>query len=108
MTYDRWGAEISGEERSIEVWNSAWSSFLHFRGDPAESLAGVAAEDDGFVMGPVFCALYAVLAGSPLDASEVRTQAARAHRRARGEPEQAHVAALERMIAGDFTAAGAA
>ncbi len=103
MTIDRWGADIGGSPESIAAWNEAWDRFLHFTGDPLELLADANEHDDEFVMGSVLQGLYAVTAGSPLDAPAVRTAVERATSRGAGP----HVDALVTMVAGDFTAAGA-
>ena len=102
MTVDRWGMDIGGSPESIAAWNEAWDRFLHFTGDPLELLAEPNEHDDEFVMGSVLQGLYAVTAGSPLDAPVVRTAVGRATSRGA----DAHVEALATMAAGDFTAAG--
>lgn len=102
MTVDRWGVDIAGEPASVEAWNAAWAEFLHFRGDPMATLAHATEHDDAFVMGPVFSALYAILAGSALDAPAVVDNLERATARGASDP---HVAALRAAACGDLTSA---
>jgi len=105
---DRWGQEMSGTAETIVAWDEAWGQFLHFRGDPVAELEASCRDDETNVLGPVFLALYAVLAGSPLDSSApaVDVERARARSRAATEREAAHVAALDALMRGDFTVAG--
>ena len=107
MTLDLGDQPLAGDPASRVAWDHAWEQLLHFRGDPIAALATANEHDDAFVMGPVFAATYIVLAGSPLDASELTTHVERARSRCSGAParEVAHVEALDRLVAGEFTRA---
>ena len=98
---------VCGERTSVRAWARAWEQYLHFRGDPVAVASEAGDGDETFVMGPVFAAVYRILAGSPsgspaltADASRARTRAA-----ASGDREQAHMTALEMLLAGEFTVA---
>ena len=98
---------VDGVPASVEAWGQAWEQYLHFRGDPV-TVASEAGESDGsFVLGPVFAAVYRVLAGSPPGSPALSTDAGRAQARAggSGDRERAHLAALEMLLAGEFTGA---
>lgn len=105
---DRFGLDIRGTLASIEAWNRAWSEFLHFTGDPVAMMTEANESDDEFAMGSVMAALYLITSGSPLEAAELRTHVDRARRRQHTAVERAHVAALDRLAAGDVTAAAEA
>ncbi len=80
---------------------------MHFRGDPVVVASEAGEDDETFVLGPVFAAVYRVLAGSPLGSPALDADAGRARARAArsGDREQAHVMALEMLLAGEFTGA---
>ena len=101
---------VNGAPASVEAWGRAWEQYLHYRGDPV-ALASEAGEgDESFVMGPVFAAVYRILAGSPVDAAHLQADVGRAVRRAAraADRERVHVRALELLIAGEFTSAARA
>lgn len=108
MTVDRWGQEISGAPSSVAAWDAAWGQFVHFRGDPLATLAPAVADDESFVLGPMFTAAYLVLGGTSPTSASVVDAVARARRRALGgnDRERAHVAALDLLVDGETTAAG--
>lgn len=106
MSLDAWGEPIdSSSSESVEAWNDAWAAAMHFTGDPFELLALANARDDGFAMGSVFCGVYRVLGGAPSAAPELIGDLDRARSRAASPRERAHVAALEHLVAGEFTLA---
>ena len=96
---------VQGEPASAEAWAQAWEQYLHYRGDPVAVLSEAGAVDESFVMGPVFAAVYRVLAGTPFRSPALTADAARARVRAgrSGDRERAHVRALELLLAGEFT-----
>ena len=96
---------MQGELASVEAWAQAWEQYLHYRGDPVAVLSVAGAVDESFVMGPVFAAVYRVLAGTPFRSPALTADAARAQVRAgrSGDRERAHVRALELLLAGEFT-----
>ena len=102
---DRWGNATTGRFESITAWDHAWEEFLHFHGDPMATLAKANENDESFVLGPVLCALYNVLAGSPLGSTLVQDDHARAEARAVTDRDRAHADALGLAAAGNFTAA---
>ena len=98
---------VQGEPASVRAWERAWEQYLHYRGDPV-AVASEAGEADGsFVLGPVFAAVYRVLAGSPPGSPALTADAGRARARvARSrDRERAHATALEMLVAGEFTGA---
>ena len=98
---------VQAEPASVEAWERTWEQYLHYRGDPVAVASEAGADDGSFVMGPVFAAVYRVLAGTPAGSPALAADAARARSRASasGERERAHVRALELLLAGEFTAA---
>ena len=74
---------VRGEPTSVAAWVQAWEQYLHFRGDPVAVVSEAGTRDESFVMGPVFAAVYRVLAGSPFGSTALAADTARA--RARGE-----------------------
>ena len=98
---------VQGEPASVEAWRRGWEQYLHYRGDPVAVMSDAGRDDESFVMGPLFAALYRVLAGTPVgspalaaDVERVRDRAADSADRERG-----HVRALEILVSGEFTAA---
>lgn len=103
---DLWGERVQCEEASsLDAWNTAWTEAMHFVGDAFETLEHANAHDDGFALGSVFCGVYRVLGGCPLDDRDLLTDVTRANERARSSRERAHVEALNQLAAGEFTAA---
>jgi len=111
---------VDGSPVSVEAWERAWEQYLHYRGDPVTVASEAGRNDESFVMGPVFAAVYRVLAGAPLSSPALAADAGRA--RAAGSPalaadagrgrvacsgdrERVHVMALELLVAGEFTGA---
>lgn len=108
MIEDRWNQPVAGSASSVAAWDRAWGQLLHFTGDPLAELSDANDGDDSFVLGPVFCALYLVLAGSPLDSPALLGEVARAGTRLDPGDQRgtAHVEALDTLVAGDFGDAG--
>ena len=98
---------VRGEPTSVAAWVQAWEQYLHFRGDPVAVVSEAGTRDESFVMGPVFAAVYRVLAGSPFGSTALAADTARARARASesDDRERAHVKALELLVAGEFTEA---
>lgn len=104
---DAWGEPVAADDAaSVAAWNAAWVDALHFRGDPMAVLADADETDDHFVLGSVFCATYGVLAGARPDQPGLVAAVARSRSRAVTPREQAHVHALDALVAGDFVEAG--
>ncbi len=101
---------VDGAPASVKAWEQAWEQYLHYRGDPVAVTSEAGERDESFVMGPVFAAVYRVLAGTPSGAPALAADAARARFRAggSGDRDRAHVRALELLLAGEFTAAAKA
>ncbi|MDE0160786.1 MAG: hypothetical protein OXL98_03540 [Acidimicrobiaceae bacterium] len=101
---------VDGAPASAEAWERAWEQYLHYRGDPVAVMSEAGRNDGSFVMGPVFAAVYRVLAGSPVHAATLRSDTRRAVQRAEGasDRERSHVRALNLLVAGEFTAAARA
>ena len=98
---------VDGAPASVEAWERAWEQYLHYRGDPVTVASEAGRNDESFVMGPVFAAVYRVLAGTPSGSPALAADAIRARSRASGsgDRESAHVRALELLLAGEFTQA---
>ena len=101
---------VQGEPASRRAWSRAWEQYLHYRGDPVATMSEAGASDESFVMGPVFAAVYRVLAGSAVHTATLEADTRRAVRRAEGagDRERAHMRALNLLVAGEFTAAARA
>ena len=101
---------VQGAPASVAAWERGWEQYLHFLGDPVAVMSEAGARDEAFVMGPVFAAVYRVLAGSPGDSRALTTDLERARSRAGPsvDREREHVRALDLMAAGEFSAAAAA
>ena len=98
---------VDGAPASVKAWEQAWEQYLHYSGDPVTVASEAGREDESFVMGPVFAAVYRVLAGSPIHASNLESDTGRALGRAvsSGDRERAHAEALKLLVSGEFTAA---
>ena len=107
MIVDAWGEPVSGTADSVACWDRAWAKMLHFRGDPMTELEAANRDDPEFVLGSVYNAAYYVLAGTPPDAPQLRSEVERVDQRsnAAGERDQSHVKALRHLLAGDYTRA---
>ncbi len=103
-------AEVSGKRSSRKAWSNIWGQYLHFRGDPLTAASEASRRDPSFVMGAVFASVYRVLAGSPLDDGDLAADVSAARQGAieATERDRAHVAALDLLVAGEFTAAARA
>ena len=108
MATDQWGQPVAGERSSVEAWDQAWKHMLHFRGDPIADLAGANETDGSFVLGSVFCGVYAVIGGAPLTSPSVIEALGRVRGRSIDTRELAHLAALTMLAAGEFTDAAEA
>ncbi|MBT5138885.1 MAG: hypothetical protein HOH36_14985 [Acidimicrobiaceae bacterium] len=102
---DRWGDTTTGSDESVTAWDHAWEEFLHFHDDPIVTLSHANERDESFVLGPVLCSLYNILAGSPLDSPPVQVDRARAQARATTDRDRAHAKALGHAATGNFTTA---
>ena len=106
MSLDSYGATVAAvKPGSVASWNDAWVEALHFVGDPFATLSDANQNDEDFALGSVFCGTYRLLGGAPFDAPEVLADLTRANQRAQTPRELAHVEALQKLAAGNFTAA---
>ncbi|MXW97997.1 MAG: hypothetical protein F4Y05_10155 [Acidimicrobiaceae bacterium] len=98
---------VEGEPASVDAWERGWEQYLHYRGDPVAVMSEAGADDEAFVLGPVFAAVYRVLAGSPPGSPALTADVGRSRARATasGDRERAHMTALEMLLAGEFTVA---
>ena len=98
---------VQGEAVAVEAWAMGWEQLLHYRGDPVTVMSQAGADDESFVMGPVFAAVYRTLAGTPSGSAALAADVGRARARGARAPdrERVHWRALESLLAGEFTAA---
>lgn len=98
---------VAGSLASQRAWHAAWADTVHFVGDPFATLAEANELDDEFVLGSVFCATYRVLGGAPFDDADLVVDVERVRDRAASKREAQHAAAIEHLVAGDFSDAAA-
>ena len=95
---------VTGTAASVEAWNRAWWEFLHFDGDPVATLSAANADDESFVLGPVFVAMYSIMGGLPVASDLIATSACRARERVTASPrERVLVAAMDHVLGGEFS-----
>jgi hypothetical protein len=95
---------VNGTPSSGDAWHRAWWEFVHVNGDPVATLQPPNSADDGFVLGPVFVAIYSMLGGLPRQLDAITTAVRLAHERVGpSERERAFVAAMDLVVRGDFT-----
>lgn len=82
MAADRFGVDVAGDPLSLCAWDDAFGQLLDYRGDPLTTLAAANAADDGFALGPAFCAAYRLLGGADPTSPDITTDVARAAARA--------------------------
>ena len=82
MALDRFGVDVAGDPASARVWDDAFGQLLDYRGDPLTTLAEADAVDDGFALGPAFCAAYRLLGGAAPTSHDIVADVARAAARA--------------------------
>lgn len=101
---------VQGQPASVEAWRRGWQQYLHFRGDPVAVMSDAGRDDESFLMGPLFAAVYRVLAGTPAGSTALAADVERVRSRAGGsaDRERGHVRALELLLTGEFTAAARA
>ena len=107
---DRFGQDLTGADpHSVEVWDTAITEVLDFRGDPSERLHELTATDDAFVMGLVVTTAGAVLGGDDPLSESLQTDLAVLEARCghATERERAHAGAVVTLGDGNFTAAAA-
>jgi hypothetical protein len=101
---DSFGQPLTAAVAAAAAWRHAYNEMLCFTGDPIASLAAANANDDTFVMGPVFVVAYQLLSGanprSPavlgdLDRARVRSERATPR-------ERRHVEAVVALHSGEF------
>lgn len=103
---DQWGDPLAcADDSTVDAWNQAWVEALHFEADPFATLETANADDEEFVLGSVFCGLYRLLSGQPLDNPAVCADVDRATDRAVTARDRAHAAALQEAHRGNYTQA---
>lgn len=102
---DRFDVAVAGDRSSADVWDQAFALLLAYSGDPLTALADVNAHDDGFALGPAFCAAYRMLGGMAPDDPDVAIDVTRACTRARDDRERAAADAVALMAAGQWVLA---
>ncbi len=106
---DQFGQEVSGNVESLAVWDAAVLDLMGMRGDPMTPLDEAAVVDESFVLGSVFTGSYRVLGAGIPTGPEIRQDLDRVRQRrdAASEQEQAHIAAFESLVSGEFSQAAA-
>ena len=90
---------------TLEVWDLALREILDFRGEPAERLQELTADDEAFVMGLVVTLTWAILGGDDPQSATIQDnlQVLEARCRNGTDREQDHAVAVTNLVAGDFT-----
>lgn len=105
MRVDEFGNTMSARfDDTVAGWRRAVHELLDFTGDPIATLDNVNHRDAAFVMGPVFTTAYRILGGAQPTGSHVVSGLALLDERSDDatEREQAHVAAVRSLVAGEF------
>ena len=105
---DRFDQELSmADPGTLEVWDLALREILDFRGEPAERLQELTADDEAFVMGLVVTLTWAILGGDDPQSATIQDdlQVLEARCRNATDREQDHAVAVTNLVAGDFTKA---
>ncbi len=105
MRVDEFGNEMSARfDETVAGWRRAVHELLDFTGDPIATLDNMNHRDPAFVMGPVFTTAYRILGGAQPTGSAVVGGLALLDERTDDatEREQAHVAAVRSLVAGEF------
>jgi hypothetical protein len=109
MNTDRQGNRLTGATAlAAERFCAAVDSFNVYRGDPVALLDAAIADAPGFAMAPITKAYLMGLATEPAATAMGRQILAQVKPLRLGEREASHVAALEQLLAGNWTAAGVA
>lgn len=109
MFADRQGNRLSGATtRSVALFDRAVEAFNIYRGDPVALVDEAVAEAPGFAMAHILKAHILALATEPEAAVEARLIVARVRTMACDDREAAHIAALDRVLDGQWSAAAVA
>ncbi|QTF91745.1 tetratricopeptide repeat protein [Halomonas sp. BM-2019] len=109
MLTDRQGNALPGATReTLELYNGAVDAFNIYRGDPVTPLDRAIEAAPDFTMARIFRAYLFALATEPEAAQAARADVAAAKASRLDDREASHVAALEQLLAGDWTAAAVA
>ncbi len=108
VNQDQFGEPVSAtSSATVVAWDVAFSQVLDFVGDPIGSLVDVNANDEAFVIGPVFSAGSYLLGGWSPSHPVVTVDVQRAARRANKPHDVGHAEALALLVAGEFGQAAA-
>lgn len=105
MTDARGDAVTGCSPRSLEIFERALAQFQVYAGDPLATADQAIAESPGFAMAHGLRAWLFLLGAEAAGLPEARASTEQAKRFAATPRERGHVAALERMIAGEMEAA---
>ncbi|MFO1190343.1 MAG: tetratricopeptide repeat protein [Alphaproteobacteria bacterium] len=106
MLTDQHGNSVTGATpEAVALYDQAVSSFNIYRGDPIGLLDRAMAAAPAFAMAPIMKAHILALATEPQATAEARSIVARIKTMAISEREASHVAALDLLLAGNWTAA---
>lgn len=109
MLNDAQGNPVSGAtEAALAEYEAALHGFNVYRGDPVARLDAAVAEAPDFAMAHLLKAHLYALATEPGATAEAGRIVARARDLPMTERERGHLAALDRLLAGDWTEAAAA
>jgi hypothetical protein len=109
MVRDRQGNPVSGATReSIALFDQALGEFNLYRGDPVATLDRAVAAAPGFVMAHVLKTYLLGLATEPQATAQARQIVASARGLPMDDRERSHLAILEQLLRGNWTAAAVA
>lgn len=109
MFADRQGNRLTGATtRSVALFDRAVEAFNIYRGDPVALVDEAIAEAPEFAMAHILKAHMLALATEPEAAAEARSIVDRVRGMACDDREASHIAALERVLGGRWTAAAVA
>ncbi|RTR01089.1 tetratricopeptide repeat protein [Halomonas nitroreducens] len=109
MSADRQGNPLSGATpAAVAAFDEAVTAFNLYRGDPVARVDQAIAEAPAFAMAHLLKAWLFAVATEPEAAAQARAIAASARRLALNEREASLLAALERLLQGNWTAAALA
>jgi tetratricopeptide (TPR) repeat protein len=104
---DRYGAILTGASaKAADNYHAALDAYYCFAGDPFTHLSEALADSPQFVMGHVLTA-YMTLVGANAETAQLGVQAYEAAKNLpANDRERAHLAAVARILTGEFAAAG--
>ena len=109
MSSDRQGNSLSGATaKAAETYDQAVEAFNIYRGDPVALVDSAIEAAPDFAMAHILKAYLYGLATEPEATAEARTIVAQAKALTMNEREESHVAALDHLVKGEWTAAAVA